>query len=55
MCDEVAESCGCGVDELEFIVVTEMDEAAGLANVIGCGTRPESLGCQGCCTSLESG
>ena len=55
MGDEVAQGSGCGVDELEPIVVTDMDEAAGLENMIGCGARPESLGCQGCCTSLESG
>ena len=53
--DEVAKGGGCGVDELDPIVVTEMDEVAGLVNMTGCGARPESVGCQGCCSSLESG
>ena len=55
MGDEVAQGGWCRVDELEPVLVTEMDEEAGLVNMIGCDARPESLGCQGCCMSLESG
>ena len=55
MGDHVAKGGGCGVDELEPIVVKEMDEAAGMVNIIGCGARPKCLSCQGCCSSLESG
>ena len=35
MGDEVAKGGGCGVEELELVVVTEMDGAAGLVNMIG--------------------
>ena len=55
MDDEVATGGGCGVDELKPVVVTEMDEVAGLVNIIGCGARRESLSCHSCCSSLESG
>ena len=36
---------GCGFDELEPVVVTDMDAAAGLAKMIGCSARSEILSC----------
>ena len=49
MGDEVAEGGGCGVNELEAVVVAKPDETAFLVHVVGCGPTPESFSHQSCC------
>ena len=52
MGDEVTQGGGCGINELQPKVVTEVYEVTGLANIVGCGARSVDLRCQGSRPSL---